>query len=59
MTQKRGFALLSPEQRAAVSRLGGSSVPNDKRSFSRDHELARAAGSKGGAMGGRGRKRAS
>lgn len=45
---KRGFAGLSPERRREIARKGGSSVPSDKRSFSKDRSLARSAGSKGG-----------
>lgn len=35
-------------ERKDVCRLGGLAVPADKRSFSRDPELARRAGAKGG-----------
>jgi general stress protein YciG len=45
----RGFALLDPEKRRAIARLGGSSVPNAKRSFATVPGLARSAGAKGGA----------
>lgn len=46
--QRRGFALLSPDKRSQIASKGGSSVPADKRSFSRDKYLASAAGAKGG-----------
>lgn len=45
---KRGFASMTPEQRQAIARKGGQSVPDEKRSFSRDPELAARAGKKGG-----------
>lgn len=47
---RRGFACLTAEQRRAVSRKGGQSVPADKRSFSQDRTLAAVAGRKGGAQ---------
>lgn len=52
MTAKlRGFAHMkqnNPERMAEIARKGGSSVPNDKRSFSRDRDLAASAGRVGG-----------
>lgn len=48
MKKLRGFAAMDPERRREVSRLGGSSVPKEKRSFSADHALARSAGALGG-----------
>lgn len=36
------------EKRRAIARKGGESVPNEKRSFSQDPELAAKAGRKGG-----------
>ena len=44
----RGFASLTPERRKEIASMGGKSVPDEKRSFSRDHELAAEAGRKGG-----------
>jgi general stress protein YciG len=44
----RGFANMSEEQRREAARKGGESVPDDKRSFSKDPELASEAGRKGG-----------
>jgi general stress protein YciG len=44
----RGFAAMDPEKQRAIARKGGESVPHHKRSFSRNHELAAAAGRKGG-----------
>jgi general stress protein YciG len=55
---KRGFASWTPEKRTEVARLGGSSVPADRRSFSQSKDLASSAGRKGGeASHGGGRKR--
>jgi general stress protein YciG len=45
---RRGFAAMSPEKRREISRLGGASVPGDKRSFAQDRDLAASAGRKGG-----------
>lgn len=45
---KRGFALLDTAQRKAMARLGGSSVPGEKRGFSCHPGLAKTAGAKGG-----------
>lgn len=44
----RGFASMDPEKQRAIARKGGESVPNDKRSFSRNRNLAAEAGRKGG-----------
>lgn len=44
----RGFAALTPERRAEIARLGGSSVPKEKRSFFQNRELASTSGRKGG-----------
>jgi general stress protein YciG len=44
----RGFAVMAPERRREISRLGGGSVPADKRAFSRDRALASEAGRAGG-----------
>ena len=47
-TSHRGFAAMEPEKQRAIARKGGESVPNEKRSFSQNHELASQAGRKGG-----------
>lgn len=39
---------MSPEKRREIAAMGGASVPADKRSFSKDKDLAAAAGRKGG-----------
>jgi general stress protein YciG len=39
---------MDPERQRAIARKGGESVPNEKRSFSQDRELAAMAGRKGG-----------
>lgn len=44
----RGFASMDLEKRRAIARKGGESVPNEKRSFSQNPELASQAGRKGG-----------
>lgn len=45
---RRGFAAMSKDRRVEIARKGGASVPDDKRSFSQDRDLAAAAGRKGG-----------
>ena len=45
---RRGFAAMDPEKRRAIARKGGASVPSEKRSFTKNRELAVTAGSKGG-----------
>lgn len=45
---RRGFALMDPEKQRAIARKGGQSVPDEKRSFSRNPDLAARAGRKGG-----------
>jgi uncharacterized protein len=47
-TSNRGFASMSPEKQREIARKGGRSVPNEKRSFSQNHQLASEAGRKGG-----------
>lgn len=44
----RGFASMDPEKQRAIARKGGTSVPKEKRSFSRNKTLAATAGRKGG-----------
>ena len=46
--QRRGFACMDADRRREVARKGGASVPADKRSFTRDRDLAANAGRKGG-----------
>jgi general stress protein YciG len=53
---KRGFATLSPERRREIAKLGGRAVPEEKRSFSQNRDLAREAGRKGGTQSSRVRK---
>lgn len=45
---RRGFASMTPERQREIARKGGKSVPNDRRSFSKDLTLAATAGRKGG-----------
>jgi len=44
----RGFASMDCEKQREIARKGGKSVPNGKRSFSQNPELAARAGRKGG-----------
>ncbi|MCP1539987.1 general stress protein [Methylorubrum extorquens] len=46
----RGFASLSPERRKEIASKGGRSIPAESRAFSKNPELARAAGRKGGSV---------
>lgn len=46
--QKRGFGAMDQDKQRNIARQGGSSVPDEKRSFSQNRELAAAAGRKGG-----------
>lgn len=57
--QHRGFAAMSLEKRTAIARKGGAAIAADKRSFSKNRDLAADAGRKGGsASRGRARKAA-
>lgn len=58
MKARRGFAAMDPEKRREIARKGGAAVPDEKRSFSQNHDLAVSAGAKGGTIsrGGRGAK---
>ncbi len=47
-TSSRGFASMNAEKQREIARKGGRSVPNEKRSFSQNHQLASEAGRKGG-----------
>ena len=44
----RGFASMDRDKQREIARKGGRSVPNEKRSFSQNHQLASDAGRKGG-----------
>jgi general stress protein YciG len=44
----RGFAAMDDDKQREIARKGGESVPDEKRSFSRDPNLAAEAGRKGG-----------
>lgn len=44
----RGFASMDREKQRAIASKGGQSVPDEKRSFSRNRQLAAEAGRKGG-----------
>ncbi|GAA0557386.1 general stress protein [Rhizomicrobium electricum] len=47
-TSSRGFAGMDPNKQHEIASKGGKSVPDEKRSFSKDHGLASEAGQKGG-----------
>jgi hypothetical protein len=47
-SSNRGFASMDEEKQREIASKGGSSVPKEERSFSKDHELATEAGRKGG-----------
>lgn len=47
-SSNRGFAGMDVERQREIARQGGRSVPDEKRSFSRDRVLAAEAGRKGG-----------
>lgn len=44
----KGFGSMDPERQRQVASMGGRSVPDEKRSFSQNRELAVRAGRKGG-----------
>lgn len=44
----RGFAAMDPERVREISRLGGASVPAERRAYSVNRALAAAAGARGG-----------
>jgi general stress protein YciG len=44
----RGFAVMDEAKRREIAAKGGASVPADRRAFSKNRELAKAAGAKGG-----------
>lgn len=44
----RGFASMDRERQREIASKGGRSVPEEKRSFSRNRDLAASAGRKGG-----------
>ena len=39
-TSTRGFASMDRDKQREIARKGGRSVPNEKRSFSQNHQLA-------------------
>ena len=55
---KRGFAAMDKARQREIAAMGGASVPDEKRSFSKNRWLASTAGAKGGAAShGGGRKK--
>jgi general stress protein YciG len=49
--QRRGFAAMDPAKQLAIAKKGGAAVPNEKRTFSINKELAITAGRLGGKIG--------
>lgn len=47
-SSNRGFAAMDDKKQREIASKGGQSVPDEKRSFSKDHQLAAEAGRKGG-----------
>jgi general stress protein YciG len=47
-TSERGFASMDEDKQREIASKGGQSVPDEKRSFSQDPQLAAEAGRKGG-----------
>ena len=47
-TSNRGFASMDADKQREIARKGGRSVPDEKRSFARNRQLASEAGRKGG-----------
>lgn len=56
---KRGFGSMDDDKQRDIASQGGQSVPDEKRSFSQDRELASEAGRKGGENSGGGQQQAS
>lgn len=55
----RGFASMDENKQRDIASKGGQSVPDEKRSFSQDRELASEAGRRGGESSGGGQQQAS
>lgn len=53
----RGFASMDEDKQREIASKGGQSVPDEKRSFSRDPQMAAEAGRKGGQQSGGGQGR--
>lgn len=47
-SSNRGFASMDDDKQREIASKGGQSVPDEKRSFSQDRQLAADAGRKGG-----------
>jgi uncharacterized protein len=56
---KRGFGSMDEDKQRGIASKGGRSVPDEKRSFSQDRNLASEAGRKGGESSGGGQQQAS
>ena len=55
-SSNRGFAGMDDDEQRDIASKGGQSVPDEKRSFSQDPELAAEAGRKGGETSGGGNR---
>jgi general stress protein YciG len=55
-TSNRGFASMDEDKQREIASKGGQSVPDEKRSFSQDRELAAEAGRRGGEASGGGNR---
>lgn len=55
----RGFASMDENKQRDIASKGGQSMPDEKRSFSQDRELASEAGRRGGESSGGGQQQAS
>lgn len=55
-TSNRGFASMDEDKQREIASKGGQSVPDEKRTFSQDRELAAEAGRKGGESSGGGNR---
>ncbi len=54
---RRGFASMDDEKQREIAKKGGERVPDEKRPFSQDQDLASEAGRKGGQESGGGDRR--
>jgi general stress protein YciG len=55
--KRRGFANMDPARQRELASRGGKAVPKQKRTFSRDRDLAAEAGRRGGKAFRAGKKR--
>jgi general stress protein YciG len=48
MRKPQGFAAMTPERQKEIAAMGGRAIKPKNRTYSRDQDLAREAGRKGG-----------